>query len=128
MEREIDDDICRYADVRAPGYLATMVFSNPHDGRAVLQTPKVSTGYNPLCPGPRSIDGEPCRRREALISQLHAVQNGKSRAEQPSDVLTWQDEIRFPQPVMSDHRLILHNCLPEPSSLFPSFDKYFIIL
>ena len=80
MEREIDDGICRYADVRAPGYLAAMVFSNPHDGRAVLKTPQVVTGRNPLCPGSRSIDGKPCRRREALISQLHNVQNGKSRA------------------------------------------------
>jgi hypothetical protein len=77
MEREIDDGICRYADVRAPGHLAAVVFSTTHDGRAVLKTAKVITGHNPLCPGSRTIDGKPCRRK-ALISQLDAAQNGKS--------------------------------------------------
>jgi hypothetical protein len=80
MERELDDDFCGYADVCAPGYLAAMVFSTPHDDRAVLKTPKVIPGHDPLCPGSRSLDGKPCRARAALIGQLPAVQNGKSRA------------------------------------------------
>jgi hypothetical protein len=80
MARAIAADSCREADVRALGYRAARVFSTPHDGRAVRNTPQVMTGHHPLGPGSRCIAGTPCRRREALISQLHAVQNGKSRA------------------------------------------------
>src|SRR5918997_6509420 len=57
MEGEIDDDVCCYVDVRAPGHLAAMVFSNTYDGRTVLETSRVITGNNPLCSDSRSIDG-----------------------------------------------------------------------
>jgi hypothetical protein len=77
MENEIDDDICRYADVRAPGYLAAMVFPNPHDGRAVLKTPKVITGHNPLCPGPRSIDGKPAGGEKLSLANFIPCRTAK---------------------------------------------------
>jgi hypothetical protein len=65
MEREIDNDVCRYDHVCTPGHLAAMVFSHTHEDNAVLKTPEVITGNDPLWLGSRSIDGEPCQKAGA---------------------------------------------------------------
>jgi hypothetical protein len=65
MDREINNDVCRHADVCAPGYLAAMGFSNTHEGRIVLKTPEVITRNDPLWSGSCSLDGEPCQKAEA---------------------------------------------------------------
>jgi hypothetical protein len=57
MAREVDDHVCRYDHVCAPGHLASMVVSTIHDHTVMLKTPDVMTGNEPLCPGSRGIDG-----------------------------------------------------------------------